>query len=282
MSLIQDATTYDDVQSYCSADLRDACVSAPSYLLRRCFRKPNMAQRIRIQYASHLMLPFHKEPIQEILKPVAPILALCGNIGHSTCPRTREFLEHCDRNQKTVFWIPGALEQSSPEKPFPWFEHGWGIRQALRDWNLQNIIFSQKLSQIHPTIPVRFVATPLWLGMNPSIPVLTWNAADFIGPMPRIYKESLHQEEKEWIEKENRRTDFPIIALTSQFEVLGGDNLIAHIHGADIHHHIVRSYSGGKPWTGMNMQGHSGFLKDVFVELELEQGKKPIKEAELR
>jgi len=44
------------------------------------------------------------------VKPVAPILALTGDIGLAKTKHTREFLKYCNRNWDTTLYVPGKYE----------------------------------------------------------------------------------------------------------------------------------------------------------------------------
>lgn len=70
-----------------------------------------MARRLRIQYASDLHLEFmDKVACQPILKPVAPYLALAGDIGRPDKRAYRDFLNYCSRNWNDVFIVAGNHE----------------------------------------------------------------------------------------------------------------------------------------------------------------------------
>lgn len=70
--------------------------------------------RIRVQYASdiHLQHLGDRTPFGPILKPVAPVLALAGNIGVPGSRMYRDFLFYCSRSWDRVFVVPGSLESS--------------------------------------------------------------------------------------------------------------------------------------------------------------------------
>jgi hypothetical protein len=70
-----------------------------------------MLRRLRIQYASDLHLELtDKTPFQPLLKPVAPVLALAGDIGRPDRQSYRDFLYHCSRNWDKVFVTAGNHE----------------------------------------------------------------------------------------------------------------------------------------------------------------------------
>lgn len=64
----------------------------------------------RLQYASNLFVDLHRQTSTRLLRPVAPSLALLGNVGRPDSPKTYHFLKYCASNWDTVFWIPGPHE----------------------------------------------------------------------------------------------------------------------------------------------------------------------------
>jgi hypothetical protein len=72
---------------------------------------------MRIQYASDLHLEhFDKVAFQPILKPVAPILALVGDLGQPGRRAYRDLMHYCSRNWTKVFVLAGNHELYHPEK----------------------------------------------------------------------------------------------------------------------------------------------------------------------
>jgi hypothetical protein len=66
---------------------------------------------LRIQYASDLHLELvDKTPFQPILKPIAPVLVLAGDIGRPDRRSYADFLHYCSRNWAAVFVIAGNHE----------------------------------------------------------------------------------------------------------------------------------------------------------------------------
>ena len=66
---------------------------------------------LRIQYASDLHLELvDKTPFQPILKPIAPVLVLAGDIGRPDRRSYADFLHYCSRNWDAVFVIAGNHE----------------------------------------------------------------------------------------------------------------------------------------------------------------------------
>lgn len=71
-----------------------------------------------IQYASSLFVDkFEKVVSAYLVKPVAPILVLSGNIGKHKSAQTYAFLQHCSRNWDTIVYVPGEYELSDTSVP---------------------------------------------------------------------------------------------------------------------------------------------------------------------
>ena len=70
-----------------------------------------MSRRLRIQYASDLHLELYdKSAFQPMLRPVAPLLALAGDVGRPDKRTYRDFLQYCSRNWRDVFVVAGNHE----------------------------------------------------------------------------------------------------------------------------------------------------------------------------
>lgn len=70
-----------------------------------------MTSRLRIQYASDLHLEFLEKPnFQEFLKPVAPLLALAGDIGRPDKRSYLDFLRYVSGAWADVFIVAGNHE----------------------------------------------------------------------------------------------------------------------------------------------------------------------------
>ena len=66
---------------------------------------------LRVQYASDLHLEIlGAVPFPSILKPIAPVLALAGDIGNPCEPVYKTFLQYCSRNWDQVVFIAGNHE----------------------------------------------------------------------------------------------------------------------------------------------------------------------------
>jgi hypothetical protein len=68
---------------------------------------------MKIQVAANLHLErYTKTPFQPLLKPVAPILALTGNIGVPSSRSYRDLLFYCSRNWDQTIVVGGPVEIS--------------------------------------------------------------------------------------------------------------------------------------------------------------------------
>jgi len=67
--------------------------------------------RCLVQYTSGLFVDTSESISPAFyIKPVAPILALTGDIGLAKTKHTREFLKYCNRNWDTTLYVPGKYE----------------------------------------------------------------------------------------------------------------------------------------------------------------------------
>jgi hypothetical protein len=86
--------------------------------LRHVFRAMSAASRLRIQYASDLHLELGDASFQHILKPVAPVLVLAGDVGRPDMENYGSLLKYCSDNWDDVFVVAGNHEfyNTHPEK----------------------------------------------------------------------------------------------------------------------------------------------------------------------
>lgn len=66
--------------------------------------------KIRIQYVSDLHLEWNRVAPENLVKPVAPYLALAGDIAPPTHPSLRPFLAFASAAFERVFYVPGNHE----------------------------------------------------------------------------------------------------------------------------------------------------------------------------
>jgi len=78
-----------------------------------------MIRRMLIQYASDLHLEM-RQSWSKILKPVAPILVLAGDIGDPTSQDYRSFLDWCGSQWKATFIVAGNHEFYNSSSCYKW------------------------------------------------------------------------------------------------------------------------------------------------------------------
>jgi hypothetical protein len=80
----------------------------------------------KFQYLSdiHLETRHNASPalFKRILKPAAPYLALCGDIGYPDCPLYEPFLKYCSENFEHVFYVAGNHEFYNNNKAIKYLE----------------------------------------------------------------------------------------------------------------------------------------------------------------
>lgn len=119
---------------------------------------------MRIQYASDLHLEFFdKTPFPPILKPVAPVLVLAGDVGRPDMRSYRDFMHYCSRNWDAVFVVAGNHELYNGKKR---------MHTALQRINLCNTICGE-WSNVHfmnrrriDYDGVTFLGATLWTDMD--------------------------------------------------------------------------------------------------------------------
>jgi hypothetical protein len=165
---------------------------------------------MRIQFASDLHLDeWIKTTFDETLDPVAPVLALCGDIATLDNPNLPPFLEWCSERWKTILWIPGKTEQ------------GWDPdsrrRMAILAQPYKNItIFHHKAMMSEDG----FVVIGLLYGMYPQDENRQWNdeakrwEMPDPSPLPIKGMREIWQAERKWLADFIRYRTEPVIVLS--------------------------------------------------------------------
>jgi hypothetical protein len=98
---------------------------------------------VKIQYLSDIHLETHnntpKSIFAEILKPSAPYLALCGDIGYPGTQLYEPFLEYCSKNFEHVFYIAGNHEYYNDMKAIKYLKTKQFIERSMPDEELRRI-----------------------------------------------------------------------------------------------------------------------------------------------
>jgi hypothetical protein len=128
-----------------------------------------------VQYASDLHLDNESPPFDMILKPVAPNIALCGDIGDPFSTIYYDFLKWCKSKWATVYLLAGNHEYFSDD-----FKNMAEIEDKIRTIsNDLDIVFLQKNTVAVESHNLIIVGCTLWSSPN----VRYWDkiADGFIG-----------------------------------------------------------------------------------------------------
>jgi hypothetical protein len=261
---------------------------------------------LRIQYASDLHLEFFdKTPFQPLLKPVAPILVLAGDIGRPDMRSYRDFIYFCARNWEKVFVVAGNHE----------LYNGKELRQsaALRldmceticgEWH--NVHFMNRKSVSWGG--VRFLGATLWTDMAGfhDSPYLQSRYNDFhricvadddhLRPVSLKDITAWHQCDITWLENEIPKTELPTVVITHHLPSyamvsprFAGDPINGAFATAADHLIVrpVKAWIAGHTHVGMTVpfpdhimgltnplgypgENGSGYSREMFVDVSLE------------
>lgn len=99
----------------------------------------------RLQYASDLHLELNKiNDFSKIIKPIAPFLALVGDIGHISTPSYKPFFDYVSKEFEQVYYVPGNHEYKS----FPKSNNSENYK-TLYQLNYQMKKFCDSYNNIH-------------------------------------------------------------------------------------------------------------------------------------
>ena len=97
----------------------------------------------KIQYVSDIHLETHhntsKAIFEKILKPSAPYLALCGDIGYPGAQLYEPFLEYCSKHFEHVFYIAGNHEYYNDMKAIKYLKTKSFIEKSVPEEELRRI-----------------------------------------------------------------------------------------------------------------------------------------------
>jgi UDP-2,3-diacylglucosamine pyrophosphatase LpxH len=96
-----------------------------------------------IQYISDIHLETHyntsENIFEKILKPSAPYLALCGDIGYPGTELYEPFLKYCSDNFEYIFYIAGNHEYYNDMKAIKYLKTKQFIRNSVSENELRSI-----------------------------------------------------------------------------------------------------------------------------------------------
>jgi hypothetical protein len=232
--------------------------------------------KLRIQYASNLFLS-SGNPVMfsSLIHPVAPYLALLGNIGQPNCKVTKQFFTDAEKQFKRIFWIPGALEYSSRHNNLiiPWQKRGDLYYKAIQDWDLQKTMFCQKFVYFLPDVSLTVLATPCWymtMGEHNKLKLYTYDSKNQKNKKMNTL-DFLHNyfDEITWIQTKAALSQTNNLLLTHapiDPIILKNKNIVYHLYGTHCYENPIVRTGGHDPWTGINMAGNKHFSKEMFIE----------------
>jgi UDP-2,3-diacylglucosamine pyrophosphatase LpxH len=98
---------------------------------------------VKIQYLSDIHLETHytttTELFEKILKPSAPYLSLCGDIGYPGADLYEPFLHYCSNNFEHIFYIAGNHEFYNALKSIKYLKNKKYIENSISDEELKRI-----------------------------------------------------------------------------------------------------------------------------------------------
>ena len=243
-----------------------------------------MSSYIRVQYASGLARALKarkgKGCYAELVKPVAPYLALCGNI---VSPYHRElavpFFAWAADNFDVVWWVPGHAEVAEPDA-----KTVNGVTRNLEEMynfvqveGLTNVHIANKLAKSYSGFKVLGISQPSVTSRNIENVYYGTKEAWTMGDL-----EDINKRDHAWIEKEvaihnlmanytaaakMRAKEEHVLVLTCGF-VQSNQYYKANIIGD-----VARNMSGinvvglKKSWFGINNWEVDGYRPDRFLEM---------------
>lgn len=167
---------------------------------------------MRIQFLSDIHLEsWPAQTFDEILDPIAPILAILGDLAPLSDPILPRFLEWCSERFKTILWVPGNLEI--------WESGGYeSSLQRLKTFagTYANVIIMDK-EGMYSDDGVIVLGCPLWYRPYEDV-MLHYGGKVWIKPEPvpchpgMLYK--LHIDHSQWLARKIKDTQVPIVILS--------------------------------------------------------------------
>lgn len=219
---------------------------------------------LRLQFASNLLL--HQNSFQtnkKLLKPTGEMLALCGNIGQSYCPKTRDFFKWAEEHYCQIFWIPGNFEYSASSHSLAtWNERADQYYESVRNWGLTNTTFCQKLEYSVPYTNLTILATPLGIPYDITRQIYIWCPKGQYKIIDKHDYVRFFMNELSWIDSRIQRIQGPKLLLSN---VPVYERSVTNIYGV-ANPREAKTNSGGMPWSAVNMAGQSSFRPDMLME----------------
>jgi hypothetical protein len=267
---------------------------------------------MRIQYASDLHLEFFdKTPFPPILKPVAPVLVLAGDIGRPDMRTYRDFMHYCSRNWDATFVVAGNHELYNGKA----MRHSAQMRLEMceticGEWPNVHFMNRRRVDRDGVT----FLGATLWTDMvgfeDPHIRrayndfnrigVPSWPNPDTLRPLDLSDIKRWHQIDRDWLAAELAKVTGPTVVITHHLPMM--DMISPRFASCDLNgafaatdcEELIRppvvAWIAGHTHVGMtvpladgivgltNPRGYpgetgSGYCMEMFVDLSVTEGK---------
>jgi hypothetical protein len=174
---------------------------------------------MRIQFCSDLHLEFNP-PVEfpELLEPIAPVLALLGDIGDPESQQLMSFLDWCCRHWSQVLYVPGNHEfwrvKPGTTKTIQ------SVIQIFRDFekNHKNFKFCWR-QKLYSEDGIIILATPLWSrpaeGVIPHELEHAWVDRDRSFDAKTL--NTLHEADLKWLQYELKSSSNEMVVVLTHY-----------------------------------------------------------------
>jgi hypothetical protein len=232
----------------------------------------------RIQYASGLARALKDgAAAADLLQPVAPYLALCGNIVHPRDAAAGHFFRWAARNYETVWWVPGHEEvHAAGKKPGGRFEYGLtdnlsAMYELVQAEGLKNVHIGNKLSRDYSGFHVLGISMPNFNDRNAE--GIYYNTGK---PFKYADLEYYRLKDQQWLERElySQQTlakaygkPQPVVIMTDGYFITQQPYSVSILGDSKVN---MSGFNHGRlknAWFGVNNAEAAGYQSDKFVEL---------------
>lgn len=184
----------------------------------------------------------------KLVKPAAPFLALCGNIGRPESPKTQKFLHYCSTNWDKVYWVPGPHELSNTIKgTMTYTEKTIQALQLCKDFrNVQLMNSNEAVFHEHKIV---LLGTPLWSELH-TLPKgqpefnSMYSSVDESGPVPLTLaqRNALHKDDSFYLKERS---------LT--WSIVHHDMLLVYLTHTLPSTHLLTMHHNSRVWSRVSM-----------------------------
>jgi hypothetical protein len=213
---------------------------------------------MRIQYASDLHLErYDKVPFPPILKPVAPVLALAGDLGHPGRRAYRDLMHYCSRNWAKVFVVAGNHELYSSPRIIPAETLLERCEATAKEF--PNVHFMNRTRIDYEG--VSFLGATLWADLSePNDYRRIFTGADVRLLQPEDTA-AWHRRDRAWIVEQLRLVTNPVVLLTH------------HLPSIDLIRSPLRAIGASPLIVCANPRGYNtGYSRERCIEISTEDG----------